>query len=83
MYFAISNEVFFDTNEHGYQNPNLDFMILRFYNPTCPKWFGSFKDLSDHSGSYNFDNSKHIWFLVIFFNLTEGSVGPKWKIKSQ
>ena len=54
--------------------------ILRFYDPTYPKQFGTFKDLCDHLGlvrSYNFDNPKRSWFLVIFFNLTEDSVGPK------
>ena len=71
---------------HGCQNPDLDPTILRFYDFIYPKRFKSFKDLCDHSGlvgSYNSDNPKRHWFLVIFFNLIEGSVGPKWKIKSQ
>lgn len=62
---------------HGCQNPDLDFTILRFYDLTCPKRSKSFKDLSDRSGSYDFNDSKQFWFLVIFFNLTEDSVGPK------
>ena len=52
---------------------------VRFYNPTCPKRFESFKDLYNRSGlvgSYNFDNPKRPWFLVIIFNLTESLVGP-------
>ena len=31
---------------YGYQNPDLDPTILRFYDPTFPKWSESFKDLS-------------------------------------
>ena len=53
---------------------------LQFYNPTCPKQSESFKDFCDHSGlvgSFDFDNPKQPWFLLIFFNLTEGSIGPK------
>ena len=72
-------------SNHGCQNPDQNPIILRFYDPSCPKRFGSFKNLSDHSrsvGSYDSDNSKWPWFLVIFFNLIEGSVRPKWKIKS-
>ena len=71
---------------HGCRNPDLDPMILRFYDFTYPKRSKSFKDLYDHLrlvGLYNSDDSKQHWFLVIFFNLTEDSVGPKWKIKSQ
>ena len=40
-------------------------------------------DLCNHSGSYDSDDPERPWFLVTFFNLTESSVGPKWKIKSQ
>ena len=49
------------SKNHGCQNPNLDPTILQFYNPTCPKRSGSFKDLYDHSrsvGSYDFDDPK-------------------------
>ena len=70
-------------HDHGCQNLDLDLTILWFYNPTCQKQSGSFKDLCDCSRSvrsYNSDNPKRSWFLVIFFNLTEGLVGPKWKI---
>ena len=65
---------------HGCQNPDLDLMILRFYDPTCPKQSKSFKDLCDRLGTirlYDSDDPKRPWFLVIFFNLTEGLVGPK------
>ena len=71
---------------HGCQNPDLDPTILRFYDPTYPKRSKSFKDLYDRSrsvGSYDSDDPKRHWFLVIFFNLTKGSVGPKLKVKSQ
>ena len=72
------------TNDsHGCQNPDLDLTILRFYDLTCPKRSRSFKNLCNHSGSYDSDDPKRSWFFVIFFGLTEGSVGPKWKIKSQ
>ena len=60
--------------------------ILRFYDSTCPKQSGSFKDLCNRSrsvGLYNSDNLKRSWFLVIFFNLTKSSVWPKWRITSQ
>ena len=70
---------------HGCQNSDLDLTILRFYNSTYPKWSKSFKDLCNRSGlvgSYDSDDPKQPWFLVIFFNLIEGSVEPKWKIKS-
>ena len=43
---------------YGCQNPNLDPMILRFYNPTYPKRSESFKNLCDclgSVGSYNFN----------------------------
>ena len=43
---------------YGYQNPDLNLTILRFYDLTCPKRSGCFKDLSDCSGSYDSDNSK-------------------------
>ena len=65
---------------HGCQNPNLDLTILRFYDSTYSKRSRSFKDLSDRLGSIgspDFDDPKQLWFLIIFFNLTEGSVGPK------
>ena len=55
-------------------------MILRFHDLTYSKRSKSFKDLYDCSesvGSYNSDDPKRHWFLVIFFNLTGGSVGPK------
>lgn len=68
------------TSMHGCQNPDLDLTILRFYDLTYPKRSKSFKDLCDRSGlvgSYDFDNPKQPWFLVIFFNLIEGSVGSK------
>ena len=32
---------------HGYQNPDLDHMILRFCDPTYPKRSGTFKDFCD------------------------------------
>ena len=70
----------YNSGMHGCQNPNPDPMILRFYDPTCPKRSGSFKDLCDRSrsvGSYNSDDSKQSWFLVIFINLTESLIGPK------
>ena len=60
-----------------------DLTILQSH---CLKRFGSFKDLSDRSGSvglYDSDNPKQPWFLVIFINLIEGLIRPKWKIKSQ
>ena len=66
--------------EHGCQNSDLDPTILRFYDLTYPKRFKSFKDLYDRSGligSYNSDDPKRHWFLVIFFNFTESSIGPK------
>ena len=43
---------------HGCQNLNLDPTILQFYDLTYPKQFGSFKDLSNHSGSYDSNDSK-------------------------
>ena len=70
---------------HGCQNLDLDPMILWFYDLTCHKRSGSFNDFCDHSGSvrsYNSNDPKWPWFHVIFFDLTEGSVEPKWKIKS-
>ena len=73
----------FICGSYGCQNPDL---ILWFYNLTYPKRSGSFKSFCNHSGSvgsYDFDDSKQPWFLVTFFNLTEDSVGPKWKMKSQ
>ena len=54
--------------------------ILRFYNPTCLKRSGFFKDLCDRSGLvglYDSDDPKLHWFLVISINLTEDSVKPK------
>ena len=69
-----------DTSHHSCQNPDLDLTILRFYDSTYSKRSRSFKDLSDRSGSvgsHDFDDPKQLWFLIIFFNLTEGSVGPK------
>ena len=45
--------------KHGCQNPDLDPTILRFYDPTCQKLSGFFKDFCDHSGlvkSYNSDD---------------------------
>ena len=71
---------------HGCQNLDLNPMILRFYDPTCPKRSGSFKDLCNRTRSiesYDFDDPKQLWFFVIFFNLTKNSVGLKRKIKSQ
>ena len=68
------------TCKHGCQNPDLDPTILRFYDLTYPKRFKSFKDLYDRSGSigsYNSDDLKRHWFLLIFFNFTECSIGPK------
>ena len=65
---------------HGCQNPDLDPTILRFYDLTYPKRSKSFKDLCSRSesvGSYDFDDPKQSWFLVIFFNLIKSSVGPK------
>ena len=80
----------FGVIHHGTNKPSpccivvkIPIWILRFYNLTCPKWFESFKHLCDHLGSYNFNDPKQSWFIVIFFNLTEGLVGPKWKITSQ
>ena len=35
---------------HGCQNPDPDPTILQFYDSTCPKQSGSFKDLCDYSG---------------------------------
>ena len=67
-------------SEHGCQNPDLDPTILRFYDLTYPKRSKSFKDLCGRSGSigsYDSDDPKQSWFLVIFFNLIKGSVGPK------
>ena len=69
----------------GCQNFDLDPAILWFYDSTYPKQSKSFKDLCDHSesvGSYVSDDPKRPWFFVIFFNLTEDSIEPKWKIKS-
>ena len=43
------------------QNPNLDSTILQFYDPTCLKWSGSFKDFCDRSRLvelYDSNNSK-------------------------
>ena len=65
---------------HGCQDPDLDPTILRFYDLTYPKRSKSFKDLCGRSGSvglYDSDDPKQYWFLVIFFNLIKGSVGPK------
>ena len=65
---------------HGCQNPDLDPTILRFYDLTYLKRSKSFKDLCGRSGlvgSYDSDDPKQSWFLVIFFNLIKGSVGPK------
>ena len=50
-----------DCVEHGYQNPDLDPMILRFYDPTCPKQSGFFKNLCNCSrsvGSYDSNDPK-------------------------
>ena len=77
--------VYYTPKYHGCQNPDLDPTILRFYDSTYPKRSKSFKDLCDHSRLvelYDSNNPKQPWFLVIFFNLTEGIVGAKWKIKS-
>ena len=57
---------------NGCQNPDLDLTILRFYNLTCPKRSGFFKNLFDHSRSvklYDSDDLKRLWFLIIFFKL--------------
>ena len=65
---------------HGCQNPNLNPTILRFYDLTYPKRSKSFKDLCGRSGSvgsFDSDDPKQSWFLVILFNLIKGSVGPK------
>ena len=75
--FSLTN-IFIYT--HGCQSPDLDLTILRFFDSTYSKRLRSFKDLSDHSrsvGSYDFNDPKQLWFLIIFFNLTEGLVGPK------
>ena len=55
----------------GCQNFNLDLTTLRFYDSTYPKQSGYFKDFCDSSGSvgsYNSNDLKRSWFLVIFFN---------------
>ena len=83
----FKNYIIFQCNplRHSCQNPDLDPTILRFYDLTYPKRSKSFKDLCGHSGSvgsYDSDDPKQSWFLVILFNLIKGSVGPKWKIKS-
>ena len=63
--------------------------ILQFYDftiPPAPKRSRSFKDLCDHlglGGSYDSNDPKRFWFLVIFLNMTKGLVGPKLKITSQ
>ena len=47
--------------DHGCQNLDLDPTILRFYDSTCPKRSGSFKNLCDRLGlvgSYDFDDPK-------------------------
>ena len=65
---------------HGCQNPDLDPTILRFYDLTYLKRSKSFKNLYGRSGSvgsYDSDDPKQSWFLVILFNLIKGSVGPK------
>ena len=70
----------YSSYEHGCQNPDLDPTILRFYDLTYPKRSKSFKDLCGRSGSvgsYDSDDPKQSWFLVIFFNLIKGSVGPE------
>ena len=72
--------------QYGYQNLDLDPTILQFYDLTCPKQSGTLKDLCDRLRlveSYNSDDPKRYWFIVIFFNLTKDSVGPKWRIISQ
>ena len=77
---AILHQSHLITYQHGCQNLDLDLTILRFYDSTYPKRSKSFKDLCDRSGSvglYDSDDPKRSWFLVIFFNLTEGSVEPK------
>ena len=72
---------FFSNNVESYDpQSNLSPTILRFYDLTYPKRSKSFKDLCDclgSVGSYNSDDPKRHWFLVIFFNLIEGLVGPK------
>ena len=83
--FATSNKKIFSEvvdlgYNHGCQNPDLDPTILQFYDLTYPKRSKSFKDICGRSGSvgsYNSDDPKQSWFLVIFFNLIKGSVGPK------
>ena len=52
-----------------------DLTILRIFQ-------GSF-DRSGSVGSYDSNNPKRSWFLLIFFNLIKDSFGSKWKIKSQ
>ena len=59
---------------HIYMVVEISIWILRFYDPTCPKRSESFKNLCDHSESVGSLES---------YDPTEGSVGPKWKIKSQ
>ena len=57
MYIYLINYSY----HHGCQNPDLYPIILRFYDSTCPKRSGSFKNLCDHSGSvglYDSDNPK-------------------------
>ena len=55
----------------GCQNFNLDLTTLRFFDSTYLKKSGYFKDFCDSSGlvgSYNSNDLKRSWFLVIFFN---------------
>ena len=78
--------IFLHSHKYGCQNFDLDLIVLWFYDLTCLKWSSFFKNLCNHSRSirsYDSDNPKRLWFLVIFFNLTKGLLGPKWKIKSQ
>ena len=67
---------FFPNNVKSY-DPRFNPMIhdptylLRFYDSTYPKQSGYFKDFCDSSGlvgSYNSNDLKRSWFLVIFFN---------------
>ena len=76
----MSHDSWSSNYRHDCQNPDLDTTILQFYDPIYSKQFRSFKDLCDRLGSvesYDFDDPKQSWFLVIFFNLIESSVGLK------
>ena len=83
LYVYISHKLFISPWLSKSRSISYYFMILRFHLPKTIQIF--------QESLWSFRIGRIVWFwqsqttlvfLVIFFNLTEDSVGPKWKIES-